>query len=244
MADVINEKYYKDYPEFRIRFQPNFTWSKGGKWIRKIGLRASNELCNLETKEREEKLKQYGFNGKKDVKSSVPRLTLALNSGVWIDEETDIYKAIFDHFSEGEVFTEEKREAVKTLFMRVYFEHSDKKLTQNIMNKMSPSSRLKKDEVHDVLKRLKDAAELVCGEFYGSDIFFVESCIYLDVLYTLLKSVGKVWLLYDCFYYEKEDFHGLKLNELLKDTVSVSFYKYYNVYVKKIAKGLDIKDIE
>lgn len=29
-ANEINEKYYKDYPEFRIRFQPNFTWSDDG----------------------------------------------------------------------------------------------------------------------------------------------------------------------------------------------------------------------
>ena len=43
---------------------------------------------------REKLLDEMGFNLKKDVKSSVPRLTLSLNSGYWIDEDIDIYKLI------------------------------------------------------------------------------------------------------------------------------------------------------
>ena len=46
-ANEINEKYYKDYPEFRIRFQPKFKWSDDGLYVSGIGIRATNSLTNL-----------------------------------------------------------------------------------------------------------------------------------------------------------------------------------------------------
>ena len=89
-ANEINEKYYKEYPEFRIRFQPNFTWSSDGLYINRIGIRATNSMCNLKKENRAEVLEAYGFTLEKDINASVPRMTLSLNMGKWIDEITTI----------------------------------------------------------------------------------------------------------------------------------------------------------
>ena len=84
-ANEINETYYRDYPEFRIRFQPNFTWADNGLYVSGIGIRATNAMISLKKDKRAEILKAYGFTIEKDINASVPRMTLSLNSGhrVW-----------------------------------------------------------------------------------------------------------------------------------------------------------------
>ena len=58
----MNKKFYKDYPEFLIRFWPSFTWGKKTKRDDKsntvvgIGIRATNSFCN---KDKEESLSKY-----------------------------------------------------------------------------------------------------------------------------------------------------------------------------------------
>ena len=74
-ANEINEKYYKDYPEFRIRFQPNFTWSDDGLYVSSIGIRATNSLTNLKKENRKEVLQAYGFTFEKDI-NTCPFLNL------------------------------------------------------------------------------------------------------------------------------------------------------------------------
>ena len=80
-ANEINETYYRDYPEFRIRFQPNFTWADNGLYVSGIGIRATNAMISLKKDKRAEILKAYGFTLEKDINASVPRMTLSLNSG-------------------------------------------------------------------------------------------------------------------------------------------------------------------
>jgi hypothetical protein len=54
IAEEINEVYYKNQPEFHIRFKPKFHWnenkkkekSKNRATIVGIGIRASNKLCS------------------------------------------------------------------------------------------------------------------------------------------------------------------------------------------------------
>ena len=60
-ANEINENYYAKYPEFRIRFRPNFTWSDDGTYVNSIGIRATNSMTNLKKEKRAEVLKAYGF---------------------------------------------------------------------------------------------------------------------------------------------------------------------------------------
>ena len=108
MADYINATYYADDPSLTIHFTPNIGWSKDNKKVVKIGIRATNAFVSAKGEKdgnerfkgyyKEDVLKKYGLDLEKDVSSSVPRITLSLNSGTWISEETDIYRKIYDEY--------------------------------------------------------------------------------------------------------------------------------------------------
>jgi hypothetical protein len=89
VADEINEEYYKEYPDLQIRFKPNIKWNKGNKSVKSIGIRATNQLVGAKKEYdpeyqgmyRSEVLEKYKLNLRKDVRSSVPRVTSLLNFG-------------------------------------------------------------------------------------------------------------------------------------------------------------------
>jgi hypothetical protein len=222
-ANEINEKYYKDYPEFRIRFQPNFTWSDDGLYVGSIGIRATNSLTNLKKENRKEVLKEYGFSLEKDINASVPRMTLSLNSGHWIDESQDMYELIYRVIEPAGLFAKEKREAIKKLHMRAYFDSGDKSVGHHTWLSMEQDG-IKRDDVCNKMTEFRNALiKAEGGKLYGSDIFYVESCVYLMTLYDLLSAGHKVWQVYDCFYStggeDQETFeymisNGVKINFL------------------------------
>ena len=250
IAETINETYYKNQEEFHIRFKPKFHWNENPKKektknqsaIVGIGIRASNKLCSAkkdddfvdgESKKilREEVLAKYGFEFEKDITSSVPRVAFALNYGGWLKEEVDLYKKIYDELNpEGseEDFVLE-REAIKKLFFRVYFDSTDNKLAFHTWNSMIQDG-MDRDSVYEDMIKLRRAMEAVLGlERYDNYIFYVESCIYIDTLHTLLEKGYKVWLVYDCFYGAgfgtQEEFE-----RLVTDAVWVSFVRFKFAY--------------
>ena len=75
---------------------------------KKIGIRATNSYVAVKKDPdddtdnednngfyRSDILQKYGLDLFKDVASSVPRITLSLNQGVWIPENRDIYYEIY-----------------------------------------------------------------------------------------------------------------------------------------------------
>ena len=222
-ANEINDRYYKEYPEFRISFQPNFTWADNGLYVSRIGIRATNSMCNMKKEDREEILKAYGFHLKHDINASVPRMTLSLNSGAWVDETEDLYGRIFRVLEPNGKFCNETREAIKKLHMRAYFDSTDKLAGHHTWLSMNQEN-LERQDVCDKMAELREAIiKAEGGKLYGSDIFYVESCVYLMTLYDLLASGHKVWQVYDCFYStgqeDQETFDymissGVKLNFL------------------------------
>ena len=250
MAETINATYYKDQPEFHIRFKPKFHWnenpkkekSKDKQSIVGIGIRATNKLCSAkkdndsidrESKKilRDDVLDKYGFDFEKDITSSVPRVAYALNRGGWLKEDVDLYQKIYEEVNPG-VSNEEfqlEREAIKKLFFRVYFDSTDNKLGYHTWDNMIQEG-MDKDSVYDDMKNLRRAMEKVLGEKrYDNFIFYVESCIYIDTLYTLLNQGYKVWLVYDCFYGAgagtDEEF-----KKLVTEAVWVSFVRFKEAY--------------
>jgi hypothetical protein len=250
MAETINKTYYKDQGEFQIKFKPKFHWNENPKKkkakdkesIVGIGIRATNKLCsakkdndvvNSKTKKllREEVLTKYGFEFEKDITSSVPRIAYALNHGGWLKEDVDLYKRIYDEVnSDGcEEDFKLERDAIKKLFFRVYFDSTDNKLGYHTWDSMVQDG-MDKESVYKDMKHLRRAMEKVLGEKrYDNFIFYVESCIYIDTLHTLLKQGYKVWLVYDCFYGAgvgtKEDFE-----KLVTEAVWVSFVRFKEAY--------------
>lgn len=199
-ANEINEKYYKDYPEFRIRFQPKFKWSDDGLYVSGIGIRATNSMTNLKKEHRKDVLNEYGFTLEKDINASVPRMTLSLNSDHWIDESEDMYELIYRVIEPAGLFTKEKREAIKKLHMRAYFDSGDKSVGHHTWLTMEQDG-IEREDVCDKMSEFRNAIiSAEGGKLYGSDIFYVESCVYLMTLYDLLSAGHKVWQVYDCFY--------------------------------------------
>ena len=187
-ANEINEKYYKNYHEFRIRFEPKFSWSSDDLYVNGIGIRATNSMTNMKKADREAILKQYGFALEKDINASVPRMTLSLNMGKWVDESTDIYELIYRHMKQRGAFTQEVREAIKKLHMRAYFDSGDKSAGHHTWLSMNQEN-IERQDVCDTMAEFREAiVQAEGGKLYGSDIFYVESCIYIDTLYTLLTN--------------------------------------------------------
>ena len=173
----INDNYYKDYPELELGFEPKFVWKKGKKSTKvvKISIRATNYYDNKPKEERREILEQYGIKLRRDIRSSVPRLTKSLNEGKWIDETIDIYELIKREFEPGRQCDDKRRKAIKDLHMFIYFEtHSDANIGKNVWRRMTKEGA-NRDEVYDVMKRLKEAFIKVEGKLYKSEIFYVES---------------------------------------------------------------------
>lgn len=228
-ANEINEKYYKDYPEFRIRFQPNFTWSGDGIYVSRIGIRATNSMTNMKKEKRSEILKLYGFTLKKDINASVPRMTLSLNTGSWVDETDDIYELIYHVMEPQGVFGYKKRETIKKLHMRAYFESGDKLTGHHTWLSMNQDN-IKREDVCEKMTEFRNAIiKAEGGKLYGSDIFYIESCVYLMTLYDLLSSGHKVWQVYDCFYSTGAESKEL-FEYMISNGVKLNFEEFLRVY--------------
>jgi len=114
LAQKINSyQFYKWHKEFQIQYFPSFKWDKkntGCHHIHKIGIRATNSMCNVSnntlsisnSKSRQSVLDSCGLNLSYDINSSVPRLTLSLHSGYWINKEecADIYSIILNKYND------------------------------------------------------------------------------------------------------------------------------------------------
>ena len=215
MADIINATYYADYPEMSISFTPNYTWNKGNKAVTKIGIRATNELVSAKKEKdgnenfygayKDDVLDKYGLNLEKDVTSSIPRITLSMNVRQWIAEDVDIYELIYNEYVSNHTVVqkfEEVRPAIKKLHMRGYF---DRPSTIGVHTRRVMANVRNKEAVDAEMRVYQDAIITAeGGALYGSEIFYHESCIYMEVLRELLESGYKVWQCYDAFYASKE----------------------------------------
>ena len=212
-ADVINEKYYSGMPEMALRFVPSFTWDAKNNYVRKIGIRCTNSLVAAKKDDsvrqdgalyRSDVLRRYNLEWEKDVKSSVPRITRLLNYKEWVSEEVDVYEMIYKRYvklKEVAPMPEDfirYRDAIKALHMRAYFD-SGKSMGAHVCRAMGDYTRA--EEVATEMRLLRLSIIYVEGcVLYDSEIFFHESCIYLDVLEELLGMGYFVWLCYAAFY--------------------------------------------
>ena len=222
LADKINETYYADDYDRQVRFKPNFTWNKGNKAVTKIGIRATNALVSAKKEHnndlnnnilyKDEVLSRYGLKYEFDVKSSVPRLTYALNKGVWLDNDIDLYEIMYNKFiklcpSEQLQWNDETRKIFKSFHMNGYFD-TEAKLSAHLKRQVSMKVKYNKEEWSDldyVMKSYRESIVQTVGELkYDSEVFFHESCIYLDVTNELLSRGYNVWQQYDCWYTDKE----------------------------------------
>jgi hypothetical protein len=251
-VDSINETYYKDDPDRRIKFNLRTTWSTNKRFnterVTKIGIRATNSLVstkknwepgdeNKNVVHRSEVLKQYGLeNGYEyDVKSSVPRVAYLINFGEWLDDDIDLYYLIFlnlvkqnpEKYSHIE-WNEENRKVFKSFFMRGFFD-TEAKIAGHIARELS--TRIKYDpkdwgDLETTFKDYKKAITATIGPSLDSEIFLHESCIYIDVQQQLLLRGYNNVQVYDGFY-TGEDV------EDICNIVKTCAINYYNKYIAK-----------
>jgi hypothetical protein len=92
---------------------------------------------------------------------------------------------------------------------------------------------INKQDVNDTIARFREAiVEAEGGKLYGSDIFYVESCVYLMTLYDLVTSGHKVWQVYDCFYSTGTEKQEL-FEQMISNSVRFNFEEFVKVYWKK-----------
>ena len=245
LADLINEVYYSDDYDRQITFKPTFTWNKGNKAVTKIGIRATNSLVSAKKEKetddepntlyKDDVLNKYNLKYELDVKSSVPRLTYALNTGVWLDNDIDLYEMMYKEFirlcpSEKLEWNDETRKVFKKFHMNGYFD-KETLLSAHLKRQISKHTEYKKDDWKDldyVMKSYRDSIINTVGELkYDSEIFFHESCIYMDVLFELLKTGCSVWQQYDCWYVDNEIVAD-SIREIVQNKVIKYIYKYIN----------------
>lgn len=232
----INEIHYH-HSELKLRFEPTLKFSSNGKYLRKIGIRLTSPVCNskktdTETREtndyfgllRDDVRKKFNVEAytNADVKSSIPRVTRALNTGVWVDEEIDFYQELLaktiDQVTQYEPKTDlemeiykyfnftdnrDSREDVKFIHQRIYFANSPREAYSKILWCSGKKARLLDSEHKECLKEMLkvdfECLRKIEGRTYDSEIFLWESIIYLLALEKILESGVFCILYYDSF---------------------------------------------
>ena len=117
------------------------------------------------------------------------------------------------------------------MHMRAYF---DRETTIGRNTRRAMKTVEDKEIVDITMKKLKQAVtEAEGGMLYGSLIFLHESCIYMDVLYSLLEDGYRVWQCYDAWYAGKD---GVTQEEFEK-YVTQLVEKKANAYITQYNPG-------
>lgn len=254
LADEINETYFAEDYDRQVQFTPKFTWNKGETAVTKIGIRATNSCVSAKKEKeecdedwivyREDLLNRYNLSYEFDVKSSVPRVTYLLSNGKWLDNNIDLYERMFNLFvklcpSEKLEWNKETRKIFKSFHMRGYFD-TYAMLSAHTKRAISLKGDYKRDEWSNldyVMKAYKDSIAETIGELkYDSEIFFHESCMYLDVLKSLLDDGFDVLQIYDGFYTDKE---CKDIEERISNITEAYYNKYINNNKDKIINNND-----
>ncbi len=137
-----------------------------------------------------------------DIKSSVPRVSYLMHRGLWLDEEFDLYKMMFNHNDTDWSIT--KRDYYKSTFMMQYFNNTDYSAAKAVATNLHPDKKFEdiKDEVIADRKRMIETI----GPSKGSEIFVHESNILLRARASIKSKIGKndVFQVYDSMWVKRD----------------------------------------
>jgi hypothetical protein len=242
-ADAINEEFFcNEKYKLGIQFQPKVTRSKGGL-ITKLSIRATNGICNLKDHDngndsgriwRKDFLKEYfGTNDylEFDVTSSIFRLTNFLNNNVWLDNSIDLYPVMY-----GRQFkNDDERTAYKKFAMKLYFGRSAGVIRTNICNRDSDlKNNYSTEDIDNTIEDMQNRMLNTIGPSWDSEIFLHESCIYMDLLESLLRDGLDVVQVYDGFYVKKND--NITSNDKLLTICQNKIHGIITNYISKYIK--------
>ena len=235
-------------PDERIMFQPSITRNAKGDMITKLGIRATNSLVSLpkdgsatdmDPFTRAEMLTaKFGEDWTEiDVKSSVPRVNYLLTHGAWLDNDLDLYAAMYGKpFDSSTLRTE-----YKYFFMRLYFGNSERQIAHQLRLTHQTDNFVKahgKRAAIDTIGMARDSMIAAIGRSYGSEIFLHESCIYIDVFAALVKRGFRLIQIYDGFFLKGilSDSETAEIHGIIKACAEA----YYSRFIAPL-RGLEVE---
>ena len=82
--------------------------------------------------------------------------------------------------------------------------------------------------IDEVMKRFKQAVEVAeGGTTMDSEVFYHESCVYMDVLKELLERGFKVWEVYDSWYAKKDNVSQEEYDRTVEEILQEKTDRYY-----------------
>ena len=226
---------YENDSIFTIHVRP--TIKRHGMQYVTFGCRPYSDFCSIPKKVDDSNLsrtdvltEKFGTWTEYDVKSSIYRVTYAINNGgKWLDDDIDLYR----EFIKGDFKSTEARDNFKKICMLVYFNQSDLMTVKSIMNptnEVTIPEEWNKDDTLAFVKDLRETMHKLIGKFYGSEIFVHEGCVYMDVLDGLQKLGMDAVEIYDCFYVQGNNYELAEAcNKLIVDSIGKYVSRYVNV---------------
>lgn len=223
----------------QIKALPNIVRAKTR--ISKISFRISNPLINL--KEHENDHKDYSGRWRKDVlrkkfqrwisfdvSSSIYKVTYAINKGVWLSQEVDLYREM----SGIDFPTKEDRENYKHgAAMKLYFEPGTNSIINHLSCKGLDKSYLK--GVNPTIEEARQRMHKILGGSLYSEIFLHESCIYLEAYRRMVEEKGwRVIQIFDGFYIKQEPWmNEYQIKEEIAKIIEESALWYIKKYLNR-----------
>ena len=235
-------------PDERIMFTPTITRNARGDMITKLGIRATNSLVSLPKDgsatdmdpftRAEMLMAKFGEDWTEvDVKSSVPRVNYLLTHGAWLDNDLDLYAAMY-----GKSFDSASlRTQYKYFFMRLYFSNSERQIAHQLRLTHQTDNFVKahgRRAAIDTIGNARNGMIAAIGKSYGSEIFLHESCIYIDVFAALIERGYRLIQIYDGFFIKGilGEAETAEIHSIIKECAEA----YYTRFIAPL-RGLEVE---
>lgn len=240
LVSDINRHYYEYKPERCLTYYPTISVSKAS-FVTRIGIRWFCDFCaytkvKTEGKEfRNDYLFANGLNLRYDVKGSIPRVKVLSDTGKWPESVYDPYLELYKEYqkiSDDYIpWSESKRNDVKNLFLRSFFEHSKESFIAHVERRLSFSKVKLDKEKANILNSFYSAIQKMYGKNRETSVFFTESNIYADVLHELLLNGYDVVTCYDAFYARKRGVNQNEFEMYMDHLVKLKAESYYSLWL-------------
>lgn len=218
LVKELNARHYAEesVSALRIRLEPRVRRSE--KYVTHIGIRAYSDLCSYPKRANDGQPSRAAFFKdyfrteevfEYDVPSSIYRVATFLNTRLWLDDGHDLYATMCPR----EFKDKGDRNFFKHIAMRLYFGASADKVAANLLHWHSDLKDVfDSGLLKEVIKSMREKMFTALGEEVDSgkdsdkgmgidsEIFFHESCLYLDLHKYLVDKGLRIAQVYDGFY--------------------------------------------
>lgn len=226
--EMLNNTLYHEKHE-KLFFAPKITKSKGG-FITSTAIRYYSQICLLNKKEERPAYLQARFAGKPvysfDIKNSIFRVAYFLKNKIWLNNNIDLLPLMF----KKDFASKEERNEYKRIAMRLYFGGSPLNVYNQQMRRFTNEKN--KRDILETIERAQANMFGVVGAPLSNEIFFIESCIYIDLLCALAARGVNVVSVYDCFFSDESTLE-IQIKSLLP-VIAREFVEKYGKHFERV----------